>query len=163
MTSENTSSSQRKIRYTVYLNEDENTQIRNDAINEKGYGQKAVGRYIREQVLASLSIAENGPSIIVPAVNEQPAKDLRGAVTNLNQSVRTLNTVAISSPVSTQFEQAKRILRDVILVSKRCKNLFDFSSGNIGNKNALKMLATEQLEIADVESILASMKKRAKQ
>lgn len=162
MTSENTSSSQRKIRYTVYLNEDENTQLRNDAINEKGFGPKAVGRYIREQVLASLSIAESGPSIIIPPVNEQSAKDLRGAVVNLNQTVRVLNTIAMSSSIGTQLEHANKVYKNTLIISKRCKNLFDFSSGNVENKNALKMLATEQLEIADVESILASMKKRAK-
>ena len=162
MTLEKTSTSQRKIRYTVYLNEDENTQLRNDAINVKGYSQKAVGKYIREQILTSLSDADKGPSISIPIVNEQPAKDLRGAVTNLNQSVKALHTIALSSSMSTQLEQANKIHKDVILVNNRCKNLFDFSSGNIENKKALKMLAIEQLEIADVESILTSMKRRAK-
>lgn len=143
MTLEKTSSSQRKIRYTVYLNEDENTLLRNDAINVKGYSQKAVGKYIREQILTSLSDADNGPSISIPVINASTARDLRGAVTNLNQSIRTLNTIALSSSISSQKAEAEKMMLQVLEIAALCKDHKNFLEGNNENRKLLAELSVE--------------------
>lgn len=152
MTLEKTSTSQRKIRYTVYLNEDENTLLRNDAINVKGYSQKAVGKYIREQVLTPLSNAKKTPSISIPAINSDTAADLRGAVTNLNQSVRTLNTIALSSSISSQKAEAEKMMVQVLEIAALCKDHKNFLEGNIENKRLLARLTVSNFSSENLRS-----------
>jgi negative regulator of replication initiation len=131
----------RKNRYTVYLTDDENDLIRYDATTVKGYGNKAVGRYCRETILSSLSHAKTINPISIPTINASTALDLNGAVTNLNQSVKTLNRIALSEPLSAQSEQANRMMLYVMKIANTCKDFKNFLDGNIGNKKLLATLA----------------------
>ncbi|APD85410.1 hypothetical protein BM527_04540 [Alteromonas sp. Mex14] len=163
MTTDNNKNSQRNIRYTIRLNEQENELIRHDALNVKNYSNKAVARYIRDELLSSVSKADNGPSIIVPSVNEQIAKDLKGAVTNLNQSVKVLNQAAISSSYDDQINLAKKMMRDVIKLSKHCKSLHDFSKGITDNKALIKAIMLETFSFNELKEIALQKSKEAKQ
>ncbi|NQZ88495.1 MAG: hypothetical protein HRT54_13060 [Colwellia sp.] len=157
MTTEKTNSSQRKNRYTLYLNDSENSQVRDTAIGQ-GYGNKAIGRYIREQLLSSLNDVEKGPSITIPAINTSTAIDLRGAVTNLNQSVRTLNTIALSSSISSQKEEAEKMMVDVLKLAEICKQYKSFLDGDIEN---LKLLYILTFNNFNSKTLLNLAKKKA--
>jgi hypothetical protein len=158
MTTEKTNSSQRKNRYTLYLNDSENTQIRDTALG-LGYSNKAIGRYIREQILSSLSDAEKTPSITIPAINTSTAIDLRGAVTNLNQSVRTLNTIALSSCISSQKEEAEKMMVDVLKLAEICKQYKSFLDGDLEN---LKLLYILSFNNFNSKTLINLAKKKAK-
>jgi len=157
MTKEKSSSDQRTNRYTIYLNDSENNKIRHDATHVKNYSNKAIAKYIREELLTSISTPENTLSVVLPAVNASVAHDLNGAVTNLNQSVKHLNTIALSEPLSAQAQEASKMMKHVTIVSKRCKNLYDFTKANFKNLNAIKMIVLDHLT-SDEISHLASLK-----
>jgi hypothetical protein len=135
----------RKNRYSLYLSDSENALIRSDAIEEKGYSNKAIGRYLRDELLSSLSKADKTPSIIIPAVSSSTSKDLKGAVNNLNQSVRVLNTIALSSSLSAQKAEAEKMMVDVLELADICKQYKDFLDGDISNKKILAHLAIQNL------------------
>jgi hypothetical protein len=157
MTKEKSSSDQRTNRYTIYLNDSENNKIRHDATHAKNYSNKAIAKYIREELLTSLSTPENTLSVVLPAVNASVAKDLSNAVNNLNQSVKHLNTIALSEPLGAQAQQASKMMKDVTVVNNRCKHLYDFTKANFKNRHAIAMLLFEHFSSAEISN-LASLK-----
>lgn len=153
MTTDNNKNSQRNKRYTIRLNEEENNQIVDAALN-KNYSNKAIARYIREELLLSISKADHSPSVFVPSVNQKLANDLRGAVNNLNQSVKVLHQLTITSTQSEQINQAKSMMSTIVKVAHRCKELQDFSKGE-GGKNALAKMALETFNKRELEKLVS--------
>ena len=151
---------QRKNRFTLYLNDEEKDVVVDTAINKFDYSNKAIGRFIREHLLSSISKANIKPSISIPAISEQAANDLRGAVNNLNQSVRTLNKVALSSSPSAQLDEAKLMMKQVFSLAHICKNYKDFLSGNIENKKLLYTLAFHNFNSSQLEQLAIAKKEK---
>lgn len=151
MTTDNNKNSQRNKRCTVSFTEEEHKTIFDAAI-VKNYSNKAIARFIREELLLSISSAEKPPTVFVPKINEAVQKDLHGAVTNLNQSVKKLNQIAQTSTYGEQLTFAKKMMRDALAVNNHCKALHDFSIGKNDNKALirailLKTFTSEELKL----------------
>lgn len=159
MTTDNNKNSQRNKRCTVSFTEEEHNTIFDAAI-AKNYSNKAIARYIREELLSSISSADQSPSIIVPAVNEQLASDLQGAVNNLNQTVKVLHQLTITSTQSAQIQQAEEIMKHVIQTSELCKDLRDFSKGKTKNLSLLANIVIDTFEEQDFRRLVAFYKKK---
>ncbi|MBR8842315.1 hypothetical protein [Pseudoalteromonas sp. JC3] len=153
MTTDNNKNSQRNKRCTVSFTEEEHKTIFDAAI-AKNYSNKAIARYIREELLSSISKADHSPCVIVPSVNQELAKDLRGAVNNLNQSLKVLHQLTITSTQSEQINQAKSMMSTIVKVAHRCKELQDFSKGE-GGKNALAKMALETFNKRELEKLVS--------
>jgi type II secretory pathway component HofQ len=159
MALQDTTKDQRKNRYTIYLNDEEKEQIVNTAL-DLDYSNKAIGRFIREHLLSSIADGNIPPSISVPAVSEQAANDLRGAVNNLNQSVKTLNRVALSSPPSAQLDEAKLMMKNVYKVAHVCADYKKFLDGDIENKKLLYTLAFHNFDSSDLENLARAKREK---
>lgn len=156
MTTDNNKNSQRNIRYTIRLNEEENALIRHDALTVKNYSNKAVARYIRDELLSSVSKADNKPSVLIPAANKELVDELRGAVSNLNQLTKVLHQLTKSSTHDNQVQHVTEMMKTVMDVSQRCKRLYDFNSGK-GKRNDLANLALRTFTLKELKDI-ASLK-----
>ncbi|MFB1000471.1 MAG: hypothetical protein QMC13_09645, partial [Colwellia sp.] len=114
----------------------------------------------RERLLSSIADGNDTPSISIPAVSEDTNGKLKGAVNNLNQSVRTLNRLALSALPAQQLDQAKIMMNQVFALAHICKSYSSFLSGDIENKKLLFTLAFHNFSSEELEQLAIAKKEK---
>ena len=152
-----TQPAKRDKRLTTNVTEAELQIIRENA-RLSGYGPKATGSFIRDQLLNSLSEAEQATPTIVPSVSEQTSKDLHGAVHNLNQFMREMHRLRISNSSEAVIKQADGFMSKAMEITDTCKKYGDF----LAKGKNLSIVARFVLRVFTAEQIRKILEQREK-